>query len=895
MSTKTEKKLVELLQKRERLVTTREVVEKFVAAYDHEKHAIQVPVRLEQVNRIYKEFLGVQAEIEQLDKPEAFKQHLALRCEFEDAFCVAKGFLLSKADHHAAHADSSMNSSFTHTQGSSSFHHRLPKIDLPKFNGDESRWISFRDNFISMIHINEDIPLVNKLQYLIQSLEDPARKQFEAVEIQADNYATTWDALLKRYDDKRSLHKTLFRGLYDLPSMERESAHDLSTLVDDFQRHVRGLEKIGEPVSQWDTPLVFILSNKLDYSTLRAWEQDSRKNEEVTYEQLLEFLTNQIRMLKSVSSDLQHRQTGCVKVAGPAQKKPQPTKFIANAATSESKPYTPQCPKCSKQHQLYECPVFAQLAVTERQDLVNDRGLCWNCFRSNHNARSCRSKFTCRICQAKHHTLLHDSGAPNQTENPPCPTNPARTQPYPAPVPGLYGVSNSAETSLPILAKQDSVLLETVLLLITDHHGREFLVRALLDSASMSNFVSKKLAERLNIRPNNVDVTVAGLGESVKQIDQQITTTISSLASSFSTTLDFLIMEPPMVNLPRSEIDISKWKMPDVRLADSHFNKPGTIDILIGGECYHELHTGQRKPIGDGLPLLIETRFGWTITGKLPNKSSTSTVCCFSTTIRSSLAAPQLEAVDPKPSHSAAQEAGKHSSTPTQTHNGRYVGFLPRSKDPQVTDGNSRESAARRVQTHEGRPEKDPLKKPTKNTRQSHMQQNDKGKPHRSAEFSLKDKPNRRPEAQLNKQPLKRTAPSKPLEPYDLETTALRKLAEAGIIRPVAIGVNQVVKKLLTPQLTAGDVPCGRDLQHAGVADSTKTGRAVRNMLNANWECEQVSTVPFAPPPIVRSTGSFAVPDDARETSQPPPRAPETTKTGRALRNCSMRIRNANW
>lgn len=916
MTTKADKKLADLLQKRERLVATREVVEKFVAAYDHEKHAIQIPVRLETLNRTYKEFLSVQSEIEQLDKPEAFKAHLAVRCEFEDTFCEAKGFLLSKADHHTAHADTSLNSSFTHSQGPSTFHHRLPKIDLPKFNGDESRWISFRDNFVSMIHINEDIPVVNKLQYLLQSLEDPARKQFETVEIQADKYAPTWEELLKKYDNKRSLRKTLFRRLYELPSMEGESAQDLNTLVDDFQRHVKALEKLGEPINQWDTPLVFILSDKLDYATLRAWEQDSSKKEVVTYEELIEFLNNHVRMLKSFASDLQHRQTGNVKVAGASQKKSQSIKFIANAATSETRTYTPQCPSCSKQHLLYECPAFTKLAVIQRRELVTQRSLCWNCFRQNHQARACRSKFSCRICQAKHHTLLHDPGAPDHTQDAAVASNSTAPQHNPPTTIGTFGLANSSETSLPIVAKQDTVLLETVNLLITDHHGRELLVRALLDSASMSNFVSNNLADLLNIRRKNVDVTVAGLGESAKKIDQQITTTVKSLTSQFSTTLDFLIMKPPMVNLPRSAVDIAHWNMPDVRLADPHFHRPGAIDILIGGEFYHELHTGQRKPIGDGLPLLVETHFGWTVTGKIPTKSDgASTLCCFSTTARTLLVAPQpileLEAAKPNASHPTKQS----SSTPTQTHNGRYVAFLPRSKNPQVTHGNSRESATHRVSTHASRRKKVPSTKPAKKARLSHMRKDNNTKPHCCFGYPLassfmqadlrscfgqtspavngagNEMIERQTEMQLTDKSPKRTCravPSKSLTFFN--QPHLRKLAEAESCPAPR------QKKFYKQHVYKGEVStAGEGLQKAEFAESSKIGRAVRNMLNAKLECEQVSTVPFAPSPPVRSTGSFAVPDDARESSQPPPRAAETPKTGRALRNCSMRIRNANW
>lgn len=161
-----------------------------------------------------------------------------------------------------------------------------------------------------------------------------------------------------------------------------------------------------------------------------------------------------------------------------------------------------------------------------------------------------------------------------------------------------------------IQTHHSTVLLETVVLIVVDQHGKEFTVRALLDSASMSNFITKRLANALATQRTAVDVAVSGLGESVKQIKRQITATIKSKTNTFSTTLEFLVMKKPSANLPTIPINTAAWNMPNVPLADPHFNIPDMIDIIIGGECYHEIHTGNRTSLGDGLPLLVETHFG---------------------------------------------------------------------------------------------------------------------------------------------------------------------------------------------------------------------------------------------------------------------------------------------
>ncbi|XP_055584947.1 uncharacterized protein LOC129737809 [Uranotaenia lowii] len=580
MASKAEKKLAADLLTRRQACAERDVVEKFVADFTYERDCCQVAVRLEALNKCNELFLNVQNDIEMGDSEERFETHLEFRADFEHRFCRAKGFLLSKLESREHPLSSTIiHASASHSMASS-FHHRLPKIDLPKFSGDESRWISFRDNFLSMIHCNEDIPILNKLQYLLQSLEGEAKKPFESVDIQADNYSSTWDALKKRYDNKRFLRKELFRGLYNVPPIQHESAQYLNTMVDDFQRHFKALGKLGEPIEHWDTPLIFILTNKLDAATIRAWEQDTRQKDEVKYDELIEFLVHQVRMLKSVDSDLQHRSAGLTvsKVAGQISKKPAPIRSVVNTATSEAQSSTSPC--------HLQCPAFSNLSSSQRRELVIQHSLCWNCFRANHQARSCKSKFLCRICQPKHHTMLHDQAAPpNESSSEGSQANPGPSRLLSPPTVNLSVHSDS------------TVLLETVSLLVVDRYGRKIPVRALLDSAAMSNFITRKLANELATQQTPVDIAVAGIGESVKRIRKKLAAKIVSRNSDFSATLDFLVMKKPTSHLPTSPIDTTAWKMSKVPLVDHQFNVSATIDMIIGGECYHEFHTGLRHSL----------------------------------------------------------------------------------------------------------------------------------------------------------------------------------------------------------------------------------------------------------------------------------------------------------
>ncbi|XP_011174126.2 uncharacterized protein LOC105206319 [Solenopsis invicta] len=67
-------------------------------------------------------------------------------------------------------------------------HARLPRIDIPKFNGSPSDWLSFKDLFNSLILANPTLSSVEKLQYLKTSLVGSASHLLKNTALNADNF-----------------------------------------------------------------------------------------------------------------------------------------------------------------------------------------------------------------------------------------------------------------------------------------------------------------------------------------------------------------------------------------------------------------------------------------------------------------------------------------------------------------------------------------------------------------------------------------------------------------------------------------------------------------------------------------------------------------------------------
>ncbi|XP_035903301.1 uncharacterized protein LOC118508017 [Anopheles stephensi] len=387
---------------------------------------------------------------------------------------------------------------------------RLPKIDLPIFDGDYSKWLSFRDRFIAMIDASTELPSISKLQYLLSSLRGEAAIPHEHTTLTADNYSITWASLLNRYDNSRMLIREYYRTLHHFPAVQTECVDELAHLVDEFGRHVNGLVKLHEPIEHWDTPLSNMLLMKLDPSTILAWEKHSVNHDKDKYKEVIEYLYERIRILKSSQRFSGEAPPAVIKVAGNQRHSATHRRSITNNAPMEHTPtsfssfHQPKCPlACADNHSLRNCPVFLSYDTQQRRNLVKSKGLCWNCLSGSYLPKVCRSDYSCRSCHERHHTLLHQTAQPKVT--------------------------------LAVHAEDEAVFLETAVVLIADDYENHHEARALLDSGSMSNFMSERLARKLITTRTKVNVSVSGIGKTVQHVRGSITAIVRSKAHHFST------------------------------------------------------------------------------------------------------------------------------------------------------------------------------------------------------------------------------------------------------------------------------------------------------------------------------------------------------------------------
>lgn len=254
------------------------------------------------------------------------------------------------------------------------------------------------------------------------------------------------------------------------------------------------------------------------------------------------------------------------------------------------------CICCKEKHQIYHCKKLLSLPIASRFEKVKELKLCINYLRGNHRYNECIAQ-GCKICSKKHNTLLHDEDKSTNAKD------------------------SNEKTELSVSVKKESeILLSTTVVLIKDrakwHH-----CRALLDSGSQSNFITEKLARKLNLELAKTNISITGIGRSSNNILHRVLAEINSPIKNhnYNDKAHFLFLEKLTGNLPSKSFDKSILNLPDnISLADEQFNTSTDVDLLLGATIFYQSLQPEQRQLGRDLPIMQNTCFGWVLTGPLP-------------------------------------------------------------------------------------------------------------------------------------------------------------------------------------------------------------------------------------------------------------------------------------
>ena len=124
---------------------------------------------------------------------------------------------------------------------------KLPKIDVPTFDGELLHWQTFWEQFSISVDQRSDISDAEKLVYLRHSLKDGSAKNvIEGLSHTGDQYKEAIESLKARYDRPRIIHQTHVRKIYEVPSLKDGSGKELRRFHDTVKQHLRALKAMKE-------------------------------------------------------------------------------------------------------------------------------------------------------------------------------------------------------------------------------------------------------------------------------------------------------------------------------------------------------------------------------------------------------------------------------------------------------------------------------------------------------------------------------------------------------------------------------------------------------------------------------------------------------------------------
>ena len=175
---------------------------------------------------------------------------------------------------------------------------QLPKIHLPKFDGDLMNWSMFWSQFQVAVDSNPDLTEEHKLAYLRDTVQDQDTRHLMFSRAEREGlYSEVIATLKKRFDKTREIHRNYCQALTQIGSVKSTKA-DLRKFIDSVRHSIAGLKHTGQyDVESFLTSMLYsCISRPLQVE----WEVQSKATKGIPpVEDFLEFVAFHADVLSS--------------------------------------------------------------------------------------------------------------------------------------------------------------------------------------------------------------------------------------------------------------------------------------------------------------------------------------------------------------------------------------------------------------------------------------------------------------------------------------------------------------------------------------------------------------------------------------------------------------------
>lgn len=570
---------------------------------------------------------------------------------------------------------------------------KLPPLVIPPFSGKYEDWPAFEDLFLSIMD-RENFPMVQKFYYLRSVLSDEPANLIKHLSATGDNYETAWKILKQSYDNKRAIIESNLELLFKIRELNSNDFNGIKSMLITLNDSLSALQMQSIKIESWDPIVVFMMVQKFDIKTLQHWEDSVSQNTQMpSLDTLQEFLRARMNVERRINQNL----TDDV-MTGSSN-----TQNLVEGFQTLLNQDRMKCNYCDlEEHRAGQCPHLIQVSLTERRKLIAAKRLCENCL-NKHDTADCKSKYTCRHCQKRHHTLLHENAVStlNVKVQHDLPLAHSDDEDEPVDEPEAQETVRIFTASIPKSMRPAILATARVPIFRTD--GERKYVRALIDQGSMASIASEDLIQWSQSECYSVKVPLSGLGDMpAGMVRYKSSIVMGSIHDSdFKTNVDVFVV-PYITHLRPQHISlIKKWKhLEGLQLADPEHAHEGPVDLLLGAGTFAELILEGLIKGPRGSPIAQKTKIGWILSGMSGEDSEMK--CCMIKTRDlkpvNSTKRPILNV------HRSAESAFK-TSVKISSNDGHFIVQLPFNMDPHKENflGDSYAMARKRLLQQEKR------------------------------------------------------------------------------------------------------------------------------------------------------------------------------------------------
>ena len=342
------------------------------------------------------------------------RQYLLQKSTIKDAEVVPTQRCEAQPQDTQSRNENSSNSSrqpFPVPSNSNTQFSKLPKLTLPKFDGDLLQWQPFWDSFDSSIHSNINLTDVQKFGYLKAQLEGTAAMIVQGFALTNANFMRAVDFLRERYGQQSKIIHATMQALLTLQP-PNSTVSSLRFFYDRMETYIRGLESLGQNQDMYGSLLVPVVIDKLP-ANIRKNLARVNENNDWMLQDLRRAINKEINILEIGSGSLKsipkaeaHNPTALFHASTRGKGVSSTTEN--NYSDSKTRKFAHKCAFCQKNHHSNECKSYPDM--NSRLDVLKEKQLCFNCL-GKHHLKQCKSRRTCRFCDKRHNTSICSKNA----------------------------------------------------------------------------------------------------------------------------------------------------------------------------------------------------------------------------------------------------------------------------------------------------------------------------------------------------------------------------------------------------------------------------------------------------------------------------------------------------